>query len=281
MFRKRRINKKRGKRVGVTGRTNAVLDRVARVTFRECPLVVAQTSSVQTGCLSTTSSSLASLTAVKSVTVDPFLLGGRVGQIADQFTQWRPRYVKVTYYPEVAVGGAEDTVNGNGTVNYANRSFCIGFTSDVSLAPANFIGAIELGGQPRSTDRICSVTAPRKRQWYFCTTTSSTPSLVDLRMSCPFLFYGFFAASSTTNSLTYGTLVFDMELEFRGTSNATVIGVHRRISEEKKEDDTPPVVIDTDEIALCEAIRKCNSNALGCVPGRPKVTLAPSGASKK
>ncbi len=248
---KRRGNfRRRGGRVGVSGRNNAVLNHVTRVTFRESPLVVAQTTS-GTGCLSTTSSSLASLTATTSVTIDPFLIGGRVSKIAGEFAQWRPRFFKITYYPQLGVGGAGDTAGASGTVSYYNRNFCIGFSSDPDIVPANFIGAVELGGQPRTTDRIFSVTAPRKRQWYFCSTTSSSPTTIDLRMVSPYQFYGFFSANSTANAFTYGTLVVDCVLEFRGTSNATVLGrIKFKDLEEKKEDSSKHVTDDENDSPL-------------------------------
>jgi len=221
------------------------------VPFRGIPFVITQTTS-GTGGISTENSG-SSLSSTSLVNIDPFNFGARCSLIADQFLEYRFKSVTFKYIPRYTASGVAPTPGGaTSTPSYANRNFVWGFVEDPALAGAlSYQIFMEYGGTPGNTTKKSSIRlrGGTLSKWRFTSTTASSPTAIDLRMVAPAQMRFYFDDTSTTAAATYGYIVYDAVIEFRGAANnAAIIGVTetptRKIStdEDKKVEDSPVLV---------------------------------------
>jgi len=218
--------------------------------FRGIPFVITQSTSGNGGI--STENSGSSLSSANLVNIDPFNFGARLSLIADQFLEYRFQRIRFTFVPRYTASGVAPTPAGaTSTPSYANRNFVWGFVDDPALLGSlSYQVFMEYGGTPANTTKRSSISlrGGTLSKWRFTSTTTASPTAIDLRMVAPAQMRFYFDDTSTTAAATYGYIIYDADVEFRGAANnATIIGVstpQRKIStdEDKKVEDSPVLV---------------------------------------
>jgi hypothetical protein len=200
---------------------------VTRFAFRGAPFYVTSAASGAGGL--STQNSLSSTTSVSRVSMDPFQFGGRFAQAAALFLEYRIMGLRFRYRPLTTVDGMLSTTGGStASPNYAFRSFSWGVLDDPQLNPASYSGSLEVGGKVAQTSNpsVIKVAGGSLSRWRFTSTTTSTPSTIDLRMVSPIQLFFYFQDSSA-GIQTYGDIIYEAIVEFRGICNANPIGLTR------------------------------------------------------
>jgi len=216
--------------------------RVSTFPIRANPFRITQASS-GTGGLTTVESN-ASLTAANSVVLDPYTIGGRLSLMANLFTEYRFTKLKLTYVPDdTTASGVIETAGGPTTTpSYANRSFAIGLATDPALSTLQFDSLVEMGGKISNTTRSVTLVAGggALNRWRYTSTTAAYASAttIDFRMVAPLKLYFAYFIASTTATASYGNIVMDATVQFRGSvDNAGVLGATLKVSEPDEKDE--------------------------------------------
>lgn len=194
-----------------------MMRQVVRERFRCVPFFVAQSSS-GTGGLNSLNA-IGTFSFASEAQLDPFAIGGRFGTVAGIWLKYRIRRMRITYEPsfETASGVGEIVSGGTSTPTYVSRAFCLGVNEDPAMVIPNSSYIVEMGGIVCNTSRRAVLDVVfRDPRWYYCSTTLSTPTNLDLRTSSPGELMFRWVSTSTTASYTYGHLVFDFDAEFTG-----------------------------------------------------------------
>ncbi len=213
------------------GVTSALLSsHTTIVPFRGAPFEVTQATSGTGGFTSLNSNG--SYTAVNSINIDPFNLGARLAMVADNFLEYRFKWIRFKYMPWGSASGVQSTQTGStASPTYATRPFCWGVIDDVAIGTLSYGGLIEYGGVVGTTTRPCSLflRGGSLNRWRFTSTTSASPTNIDLRMVAPFQLRWYFGDGSSTAVSTYGTIMYECVIQFRGAANnAAVIGLSQQ-----------------------------------------------------
>jgi len=246
--RSKRRGGKRGR--GRGNMTNRLLSAaISTIPFRGIPFVITQGTTGNGGITNENSGS--SLTNANIVNIDPFNFGSRMSLVADQFLQYRFKSIKFTYNPRYSSSGvAPNPAGATTTPSYGERSFVWGVVDDPALLGSlSFQVFLEYGGQLATTTRKNSMTirGGTLKQWRYTSTTTSSPTAIDLRMVAPMQLRFYFDDTSSTAAATYGYITYEAVVQFRGAANnASIIGVsspaENSTDDDKKAEDSPVVV---------------------------------------
>jgi len=164
----------------------------------------------------TTAESNASLSASASTSLDPYLIGGRLNSLASQFEQYRIVRGRLIYVPDGTGTGILEIVGGStATPGYAARPFAIGIFKDPALSTLTYTNIIDGGGKWGNTSRGKTLTiGPSK--WLWTSTTTASPSTIDLRETAFGKLYFSFFNTSTTAVTSFGHLILQIDVEFKG-----------------------------------------------------------------
>jgi hypothetical protein len=158
--------------------------------------------------------------------LDPYIIGGRFAIFAAQYQQYRIKSGFVKYRPDCSPNGLVDMAGGpsSATVTYENRAFALGIFKDPALSSITYENILQTGGFYGSTTKGFTLRVPSSG-WLWTSTTASSPTTIDLRMtSFGKMFFAYFIAS-TTATASYGHLEFSLVIEFKGTiDNAALLG---------------------------------------------------------
>lgn len=209
----RRKSKRSNGRVGANSSLQSL---TSTFPFREVPFRITQASSGTGGLTSVTSGGSSS--AANSVPIDPYQVGGRMGAVAQLYTLYRVRYLRITYVPDATASGVTESVSGATTTpSYVSRAFAWGINRDPALSTLSYSQLIQMGGSFGNTTRLQTLTfVNRAPQWYFTSTTASSPSTIDLRMTAPLQLRFAYFNTSTTAAASYGHLIFNIICQFKG-----------------------------------------------------------------
>jgi len=209
--------------------------------FRGNPFRVTQTTSGTGGITSVESQ--ASVSHVNSIALDPYTIGGRLNAMAALFTEYRFTRFKLTYVPDgtTSSGVLENVTGGTTSPTYAARSFAMGLATDPALSTLSFAQIIEMGGKPTNTTRGLSfnIKGGVLNTWRYTSTTLpySSTTTIDLRLVAPLKLYFAYFNSSTTAGASFGEILIDATVQFRGAVGiAQPIGSFNFKEDEKKDE---------------------------------------------
>jgi len=160
-------------------------------------------------------------TPVNTVYLDPFAIGGRTTVMASLFQKYRIRGGTFEYKP--------DLLSGTSTINLVNPpAACFGWHPDLVQVPQDYSDAIRFGAKPITFTKAERVLIG-KSPWLYTSTTTASPTLIDLRMCCFGGFY-LFADGTATGSLSVelGTIIASLDIEFMGAQDGASLGVENR-----------------------------------------------------
>jgi len=110
--------------------------------------------------------------------------------------------------------------------NLTNTSvdICFGWQKDPTNIPGNYNSSVRFGGVVTSAYKPASCKIG-KSGWLWTTTATNSPSVIDLRQ-CTFGAFYVYAdqAASSAAASTIADFVFDLTIQFRGSTIDTVIG---------------------------------------------------------
>jgi len=222
--------------------TGFLLSSVCTIRCRGVPFTLVQASSGNGGI--STASSGASLTAANSVPLDPFTLGGRAATLSADFMQYRILELKLSYQPYVSYSGMiSTTIGATTTPSSAERGFAWGVLDDPGISGTlGFNSLIEYGAQVNRTCQRATISlrGGTLSDWRFISTTTSSPTAIDLRMVAPVKLWMAFVDTSSTSTSTYGAIIYDAIFQFRGPAqNLLPIGNPLPSISEKPESKQP------------------------------------------
>jgi hypothetical protein len=213
----RNKNKRKGKGKGKSNTSASVLT----CKFKEYALRVTQGTSGLGGLTSVGSNT--SLSNGSLCQVNPYNMGGRFNNMAEMFLKWRILKITVDYLPTLTTSsGVVEVVTGSTTTPaYADRGFAMGLYEDPAVSAATYYQIIVEGGVACNTSKRARLTYsnPKNAPWLYTSTTSASPSNIDLRTSAPLEFRFNYYQASTTAAQSYGDLVFNITAQFRGPVN--------------------------------------------------------------
>jgi hypothetical protein len=202
---------------------SAMQSTICRTRITGVPFRITQTTS-GTGGITTVESS-SSLSSAASIALDPYTIGGRFQLLANNFLQYRLVRGRITYVPDCTSTGLIETVSGFSTTpSYAARPFAIGVFKDSALSTINYNSILDAGGKWGSTAVGKVLTLPRS-DWLWTSTTTASPTTIDLRtVAFGKLYFAYFNAS-TTATASFGHLIIQLDVEYKGVvNNAPVLG---------------------------------------------------------
>jgi hypothetical protein len=148
--------------------------------------------------------------------LDPYTIGGRLLQFANEFQQYRVVSGKLTYVPDGTATGLYEAVNGQSTTpSYVARPFAIGIFKDPALSTLTYTNIIDGGGKWCNTSRGRQLSIGPS-PWLWTSTTAASPSTIDLRTTAFGKLYFAFFNSSTTASPSFGHLILQIDVEYKG-----------------------------------------------------------------
>lgn len=207
--------------------------RVTTTLFQTPSFLVEQAASGNGGF--TSSASAASITAANGFPLDPFNVGGHLYHMASLFSEWRLRWVRIDYIPYSTPSGVMSTVSGTtSSPSYGSRNFAMGIMDDPDFTPVTYNGIVISGKSVESNtaQRVSlSHSSGALRTWRFTSTTGSSPTTIDLRMTAPADVRFAYQQTSTTNVVTYGNIIVTGLVDFRGViDNFAPVGIFSRPS---------------------------------------------------
>jgi hypothetical protein len=143
-------------------------------------------------------------------------MGGRFQNLAQYFQQYRIRKgAYFEYIPYNALNTQQEVVSGpTSTPSYAMRNMVWLFVDDPSLSLANFTTLVDSGGIEFNTNERKRLSIPASA-WKWVSTTSASPTSIDLRMCTFGALLARFRQTSTTAASTYGEINFVGVVEWR------------------------------------------------------------------
>jgi hypothetical protein len=134
----------------------------------------------------------------------------------------------IQYISDETSSGVVDQPAGPGTTpSYGNRAFALGWIRDVAVLPSSADYIVEFGGRDCNTSRNMSIVVPPSG-WLWCSSSGSSPSVIDQRMCAHGMLVGRFRTTSTTAAATYGRIDISYDLSFRYPMDQSLVGVPRR-----------------------------------------------------
>lgn len=223
------------------GVNNIVSRRILSVPFSVPSFYLDQASSGNGGF--STAGSAASITAQNGFPVDPFNLGGIVYQMAALYSRYRLKNCRITYIPFTTQSGVISNVSGaTASPNYGDRAFAVHYTEDPAFLSSNFISMIAAGGKVGNTSRrlTMGMSGNLASSWKYSSTTSASPTAIDLRDAATGRVEIAFSDTSTTATARYGIFVLSGVAEFEGLiDRAVTIGLS---VDENKHKDEPELI---------------------------------------
>lgn len=204
-------------------------EQVVTQKFIEQPFSVEQASSGTGGISSSGGSSGTSLTAVSSVKIDPFSIGGRLAYTAGMWLQYKLNYLELEFLPDASCTGyLENIAGGTTTPVMINRDFAWALLRDPAAVNAySYTDLLVSGGDYGTTTRKHKLRIGSS-PWLFTSTTSSysIATTIDFRQAAPAILRFAFRQASTTGTQRYGLIICRASVSFRGPLvNTTVIGL--------------------------------------------------------
>jgi hypothetical protein len=165
------------------------------------------------------------LAAANSVSLDPFTIGGRLLLLGNNFLQYRIVRGRLTYVPDGSSNGIVEIVSGaTAAPTYAARPFAIGILKDPALSTVQYNAILDAGGKYGNTSKGKVLTIGPSG-WLWTSTTSASPTTIDLRMSAFGKLYFAFFNASTTATVSFGHIIVQLDVEFKGVVyNAAALG---------------------------------------------------------
>jgi hypothetical protein len=162
---------------------------------------------------------------ISEVYLDPYVIGGRVSNMASYFQKYRIRGGTITYkcrQPPAQV------LEGTTLTTTVAVEQCFGWHPDFFTPPNSFADARRFGGVVTNILRSGASCKIGPSGWLFTTTSSATPDTQDLRQVC---FGGFycFVDNFPSFSATYepGYFDFSLDIEFQGVQDGAQLGAER------------------------------------------------------
>jgi hypothetical protein len=217
-------SKRNKQKKGVGSIGTSVFPSSATMCVRQ-PSFKLQQGTSGTGALTSNLSGI-SITNATNVRINPFTLGSRTALMGALFSQWRVKRMIIQYIPDETASGVLDQPQGaiTASVSYGNRAFAMGWFKDPSAAPSTADYVLEFGGRDGNTTRGMTVVVPPSG-WLWVSTTGSSPSTIDQRMSAHGVLCCLFRTTSTTTATTYGRIDISAEIEYRYPENSSVVGL--------------------------------------------------------
>lgn len=242
-FNKKRVNRGSRIRSGPTGKP------IVSVPFSVPSFYLAQASSGNGGF--TTAVSGASLTANNGFSVDPFNIGGNVYQLASLYAMYRIRRLTLTYVPfDTASGVGSIVTGGASSPTYLNRAFAMHFVLDPAFTNSSYTSILASSGLPGNTTRryVYNVRGGNLKMWRYTSTTSASPTGIDLRYSAVGRIEMAFQDTSTTATANYGMVMLSGIADYEGVIDRSVpIGLSISQEERKSDQDSPILQVVEDE----------------------------------
>ncbi len=231
----KRYNRGKGrfKRGGVN---NLSCQRIRSVPFSVPSFYLEQASTGNGGF--STAGSAASITAQNGFAVDPFNLGGIVYQMAALYSRYRLKNCRITYIPFTTQSGVVSNVSGaTASPNYGDRAFAVHYTEDPAFSSSNFISMLAAGGKVCNTSRrfTLGMSGNLASSWKYSSTTSASPTTIDLRDSSTGRVEIAFSDTSTTATARYGIFILSGVAEFEGLIDRAVVIGNSEEKENKQE----------------------------------------------
>jgi len=199
--------------------TNATQLGKATFIIRGTPFSISQTSSGNGALGSNGAETNISATGTQAYYLDPYSFGGRFYQLASGWDEYKIHWISFRYAPYDSGSGVVSIPAGSATTSpgYANRPFAIAYNPDPAYVLGNYAAFLSAGGWAANTSRGFSLRIKPQpiSPWLMTTTTVSSPSVIDLRMSAFGNLNARFADTSSTNGFTYGILVSTLKVSFR------------------------------------------------------------------
>jgi len=145
--------------------------------------------------------------------------------LLSNYLQYRVVRGSLRYVPDGTSSGVMETVaGGTAAPTYADRTFAMGIFLDPALSTISFENIWASGGTVGNTSRQHTLQLPPSG-WLWTSTTTASPTTIDLRMTAFGKLYFAYGVASTTASASYGQLLLTIEFEGRGSvDGATPLG---------------------------------------------------------
>lgn len=132
---------------------------------------------------------------------------------------------RLTYVPDGTVTGLPEIVSGaTAAPTFAARPFAIGIFDDPALSTITYNAILDAGGKYGNTSRGKTLTIGPS-DWLWTSTTSASPTTIDLRMTAFGKLYFAYFNASTTATVSFGHLIVQLDVEFKGVVyNAAALG---------------------------------------------------------
>jgi len=135
----------------------------------------------------------------------------------------------IRYVPSFTTSsGLEEVVSGSTTApTYGARAFCWAIACDPNITLPTTGAMLEYGGRAGNTSRSSSLrVVVRDPRWMYTSTTTASPTNIDMRFAAPLELFFRWVSTSTTNTQNYGHLILNFTAEFMGPiATQTTIGV--------------------------------------------------------
>jgi len=182
-----------------------------------------------------------SLTGAISCELDPYTIGGRLYAIAFNFLQYRVRGGRLRYVPMMTSSGVSTLVAGPSTTpSYAVRDFVVKVYRDPRTAATSYSNGDLLmsGARACRTTQPFQISIPRSSWLWTSTSASSSISSIDYRQAAFGALVAQFRDTSTTASVLYGDLIFDLDVEFRYPCQSTPLALQASLTSKSKDDES-------------------------------------------
>lgn len=223
-----------------------------------------------TGGFSSTAIASTSISSANSIYLDCYTVGGRLETMSSMFGQYRINKFGVRYTPFVSDSGVVPTPGGaNTTPSYGHRTFALLCLADPAFSLATYAGLVSAGAKTFQTNRKGFYTfASPDRSWKYCSTTVSSPSLIDQRQASFGVMCVSFEDSSTAGTTTYGSFTLVYDVSFRIPMLGGTVSIARVSPSEDSKEQLPESLADI-VMVQDEVKKEAPSKNVGVVPPKP------------
>jgi hypothetical protein len=172
-------------------------------------------------------SNLITTTPLAAVYLDPFAVGGRFAVMASMFQKYKILGGTLTYVPRM-LSGAIALAYSVGAAQSSQDvvGFAMGWHPDPVQLPTDFADAVRFGGKICNLSKTASVKVGAS-PWLFTSTTSASPTNVDLRQCS---FGGIYCFLDNTMIIPGGAFIvpgnfsLSLRVAFKGAQDGPVLG---------------------------------------------------------
>jgi hypothetical protein len=145
--------------------------------------------------------------------------------LGNNFQQYRIVRGRLTYVPDGSSNGLVEIVSGpTAAPTYAARPFAFGIFKDPALSTIQYNAILDAGGKFGNTSKGKVLTIGPS-DWLWTSTTSASPTTIDLRETAFGKLYFAYFNASTTATASFGHIILQLDVEFKGVVfNAGALG---------------------------------------------------------